>query len=71
MSWLWQLVTTFRRVFPAAPEHNIVENDLSTNNLVSLILLQVLGEEIDGWYNVQLADGKRGLVPSTYIEIKS
>ena len=32
--------------------------------------LQVLGDEIDGWYNVQLSDGRRGLVPSTYIEIR-
>jgi len=32
---------------------------------------QVLGAEVDGWYNVQSADGRRGLVPSTYIEIRN
>lgn len=33
------------------------------------VLWQVAGEEMDGWYMVICADGRRGLVPSSYVQM--
>ena len=67
MSWLLQLEMTCRCHEPCSKCAVVVALVYHAHHAIS----QVLGDEVDGWFNVQSADGRRGLVPSTYIEIRN